>query len=349
MADELEPAVLMHGDDVPFSLGEWLSQLLAQFLGAANNGTPSRSYSDLAEDFRKWTNEPKVEPKPTPEPESDPESIFKPPSAPPVVVPDKKIVTIPQVLHDVAFRDVDTVLGYDVSHHQGSVDHVKFREAGYSIGICKATEGGVDKKGNGYVDPRFHENWKALKEAGLIHTAYHFARVSEKTSDGFKGIERDAVNEAKWFLMNYGDKIAPGMLPPVLDIEWDKRANAAGIKADDVLAFCIAFVQAVRDKLGVWPIVYTGPNFWRYKLKRSLALSKCPLWIVTSYKDNHIVTPKKEIPGWDWFMHQHSNSAKRPDDPKRGVDENYFRGPMADLRAMASIPEDAQGPKLRAA
>jgi hypothetical protein len=72
-----------------------------------------------------------------------------------------------------------------------------------------------------------------------------------------------------------------------------------------------------------------------------MQLSKCPLWIVTGYANNFEVTKKKEIPGWDWFLHQHTNKAKRPDAPGKGVDANYFRGSLRDLRAMAGISEHA--------
>jgi len=209
------------------------------------------------------------------------------------------------------------------------------------MGICKATEGGSTSSGKGFLDKRFKENWAAMEREGLIRTAYHFARVSRKASDGGKGIGHDAENEALWFLDAYGDEVKPGMLPPVLDIEWDRKATAANITADEVLEFCVAFVETVKSRLGVTPIVYTGPNFWRYRLKRSLKLAKCPLWIVAGYTNRFEVSKKKEIEGWDWFLHQHTNKAKRPDGGKGGIDANYFRGSLADLRRMAGIPDNA--------
>ena len=332
----------MHGDVVPtHSLGEWLARLaVGWWSGAASDGTPSRACDDLLEEFRDWTN-PKLPPT-----EDTPVEPLPLDSGP----------RIPSALFDNAFRsdlretlglDKEVVLAYDISKHNGNVDHAAFRDAGYTMGIAKATEGGRDKRGDGYADPKFAQNWKAMKEAGMIRTAYHFARVSEKTSDGYRGFERDGVNEAEWFLDNYGREILPGMLPPVLDIEWDKRATRAGVRGDEIIAFSVAFVQQIRDVLGVWPIVYTGPNFWKFRLKRTLRLSKCPLWIVTGYGNNFKVNRKKEIDGWDWFLHQHTNRAPRPDRKpgKGGVDANFFRGSLADIRAMASIPENAQ-PKV---
>jgi len=336
-ADVLDTDLVgMHGDVVPaYSAWEWLSRLFVRFLGPQNDAEPSLSTPELMEEFRDWTVERTTPPAP-----SDPDVT-------PVEAPS---FPISQALYDNAFRtdlrevlglDREVVLAYDVSVHQGAVDHRAFREAGYTMGICKATEGGSTSSGKGFLDKRFKENWAAMEREGLIRTAYHFARVSRKASDGGKGIGHDAENEALWFLDAYGDEVKPGMLPPVLDIEWDRKATAANITADEVLEFCVAFVETVKSSLGVTPIVYTGPNFWRYRLKRSLKLAKCPLWIVAGYTNRFEVSKKKEIEGWDWFLHQHTNKAKRPDGGKGGIDANYFRGSLADLRRMAGIPDNA--------
>lgn len=324
----------MHGDETPtYGVADWFSRVLlvalAWRLAPACRGLP---FDEMVGRYRADAN---------PQPWSGDET----PTDPVTVKPQE----IPAVLHGNAFRkdlketlglDREAVLGYDVSAHQGLVDHASFRDAGYMIGIAKATEGG-GHAGKGYVDKRFAENWLALEREGLVRTCYHFARASERSSAGSKGFEKDGENEALWLLEHYGSTVKPGMLPPVLDIEWDKRASAAKVRATDVEEFCVAFVNTVHVKLGVWPLVYTGPNFWKYRLRKSMALSDCPLWLVTGYPNTFEPSKKKQIPGWDWFLHQHTNKAKRPDVPGRTVDANYFRGSPADLRAMAGISEDA--------
>jgi lysozyme len=316
----------MHGDKVPvFSFADLIARILGLFSSDSPDDPPKgKVVKDLHEENAKWTNEPDA-PK----------------------VPRKEPVRLASKLWDTAFGSYKDLLGYDVAKHQGPVDHEKFED--YPFVFLKATEGGKDEKGEGYVDPRFAENKEKVIAAGKIWSAYHFARVSLKNSDGEEGFAEDGRNEAEWFLDHYGREILPGMMPPVLDIEWDKRADKAGVKAKDVVVFCEAFVQYIKDELGVWPIVYTGPNFWKYKLAKTMTLSQCPLWIVAGYKG---ITdqPSKEIPGWDWVIHQHSNSTVRPDGKPPGtsgkMDANYFRGSLADLRAMASIPEDAQKQEL---
>lgn len=251
--------------------------------------------------------------------------------------------TIPSALHRVAFGDYKQVLGTDVSTHQGPFDFEAYLDD-TPFTIIKSTEGGRDKDGNGYTDPRFEENKTKAIAAGKIWSAYHFARVSEKSFSNEAGVEKDGINEAQWLLDHYGREVKPGMLPPVLDIEWDKRATKAGITSKQVVAFCEAFVGTIKDELGIWPMVYTGPNFWKYRLRKTLVLSQCPLWIVSGYTGKYD-QPRKEIPGWDWVIHQYTNKRPRldgrPPGTSGGVDSNYFRGTMAELRAMASIPENA--------
>jgi len=311
----------MHGDKVPvFSFADFIARLLGLFSGNIPDGPPKgKTVPNLHKENAVWTNKPDA-PK----------------------VPRKEPVRLAPKLWDTAFGSYKALLGYDVANHQGSVDHEKFSE--YPFVFLKATEGGKDENGRGYVDPRFEENKEKCLAAGKIWSAYHFARVSLKNSDGERGFAADGRNEAEWLLDHYGREIQPGMLPPVLDIEWDKRADKAGVTPKEVVIFCEAFVQHIKDELGVWPIVYTGPNFWKYKLAKTMTLSQCPLWIVSGYKG---VTdePSKEIPGWEWVIHQHSNNTPRPDGKPPGtsglMDANFFRGSLADLRAMASIPESA--------
>jgi len=316
----------MHGDKVPvFSFMELVTRFLALFWSSASEEKPKgKATQDLHRENREWCNPPAQDP----EPEED-------------------VVRLHPKLWDNAFTERDVVLGYDVSSHQGPVDHEKFDD--YPFVIIKATEGGKSKDGEGFVDPRFEENKRKLLAAGKIWSAYHFARVSHKSFAGEEGIEADARNEAEWFLDHYGRKIEPGMLPPVLDIEWDKRATAAGVTSKKVVRFCEVFVEYIKDELGVWPIVYTGPNFWRFRLRKTLSLSQCPLWIVSGYTNKH-EEPAKEIPGWDWVIHQHTNKEPRPDGKPPGtsgrMDANFFRGSMADLRAMAYIPENAKKQEL---
>jgi lysozyme len=231
------------------------------------------------------------------------------------------------------------VHGPDVSHHQGMVDWSVIHGAGASFAFCKATEG------YGYRDSRFKENWAGMKEAGLIRGAYHFARanVSNPNASPAKrltSIRADAYREAKWFCETvYPNESmpAPGDLPLCLDIEWDSRCNAT---PSEIVAYCVEFTKVVEARTGRKPIVYTGPNFWKYKLDKSLELSDCHLWLVSGYKGKP-GSPRKVIYGWDWTFDQYTNRKPRPDRSEGFMDWNVFRGTLSDLADMAGIPCDA--------
>lgn len=62
------------------------------------------------------------------------------------------------------------IRGIDVSHWNGNIDFTKVKAAGYSFVIIKA--GGSDK--GFYKDPKFEENYKKAKAAGLSVGAYYF-------------------------------------------------------------------------------------------------------------------------------------------------------------------------------
>src|SRR2546423_7691789 len=60
--------------------------------------------------------------------------------------------------------------GIDVSHWNGSIDWSQVAASGERFVVMKATEG------TGYVDPTYSSNRQGALAAGLVVTAYHFAR-----------------------------------------------------------------------------------------------------------------------------------------------------------------------------
>lgn len=93
------------------------------------------------------------------------------------------------------------VRGIDVSRHQGDIDWKRVAADDVSFAIIKATEGGD------WVDPKFSENFREARAAGLKVGAYHFYRFN-----------RTGAEQAQNFI-----KTVPrnrDMLPPVIDIEF---------------------------------------------------------------------------------------------------------------------------------
>ena len=220
-------------------------------------------------------------------------------------------------------------IGVDVSKYQGDVKWSMVHGAGYEFAYIKASEG------KGYTDPKFKTNWLSAREAGMLVGAYHFARVSKSPT-----IEDDARAEAEWFAGLLGAQ--PGshvMLPPVLDIEWDKNADKV-IKGAEAIQWCLTFTQTVALLLGRTPTIYTGANFWKWRLLRTSKLAHLPLWQV------HYTSAKKptEIPNWPWTFWQWSYTQPLPGSGSTKVDANRFVGTPTELRKLADPSLEAREP-----
>lgn len=73
------------------------------------------------------------------------------------------------ILLNAWFVDESTsVIGADVSMHQGTIDMRRLKEQDIAFVFIKATEG------SGFQDVHFAENWANAQQAGLPCGAYHF-------------------------------------------------------------------------------------------------------------------------------------------------------------------------------
>jgi lysozyme len=212
---------------------------------------------------------------------------------------------------------VNAPRGIDVSHHNGVVDWAKVVEAGYSFAFVKATEGQT------WRDPRFVENWARARAAGVYVGAYHFAAIK----DGDLSVG-DAQAEARWFCQTVG-QLVEGHLPPVLDVE----TYVEGGSGRPLIAWVQAFLAEVEFRLGRTPVVYCGPNYWRWMLRQTAELRRYPLWQVqyTSATTPTVMT------GWDrWTFWQHTSKGRVPG-IEGNVDLNRYSGDEVSLMALAGI------------
>src|SRR5262249_59440912 len=125
--------------------------------------------------------------------------------ATPVAVVVPKAATTPTVPAAPGVKV--TLTGPDVSLNQPDVDWAQVAGAGHTFAIAKVTDGLRPPH------PKFDRGrWKAMKDAGLIPGAYHFARPQ-------KG--RDPRAEGAEFLarMNEVGGLQSGDLVPLLDVE----------------------------------------------------------------------------------------------------------------------------------
>lgn len=207
----------------------------------------------------------------------------------------------------------DEVQGIDVSHYQGAVDWQAVAGAGIAFAFAKATEG-VD-----WVDPQLAANWAGMQVAGLVRGAYHFFEPND-----------DAASQAQNFLANV--QLAPGDLPPVLDVE-----TTGGVSDAELWSGVATWLQLVEQATGRQPILYTAPGFWNSH-EPDLALTRYPLWLADYAAQPTL--PK----GWtSWLFWQHSQSGSVAG-VTGAVDLDLFSGTLAQLRELARGSSSAESP-----
>ncbi len=198
------------------------------------------------------------------------------------------------------------VHGIDVSYYQGyiywpAVKKMKVKDVNIDFAFIKATEGLTN------VDKQFSRNWQQSKSAGIVRGAYHFFIPG-------KSGKQQALNFIKKV------KLAPGDLPPVLDIEQLYRVNPAIMRAE-----ITEWLQTVEHAYGITPIIYTNVDFYSRYLSKGF--EDYPLWIA------HYFVEKKPRTKAEWVIWQHNDGGK-VNGIKTKVDFNVFKGDSVAFREM---------------
>ncbi|HMK07143.1 MAG TPA: GH25 family lysozyme [Flavobacterium sp.] len=149
--------------------------------------------------------------------------------------------------------------GIDISAWQGDeADFLNKKKDTLSFVICRATLGITVQ------DADFKSNWALIKKEGFIRGAYHFYYCSD-----------DPTAQAKNFF-SMVDSIAPGDLPPIVDIEdagLNGVTNVAKIQKD-----LLTFLGLLESHYGRTPMIYVGPYFGNQYLNDPV-FAKYPLWV----------------------------------------------------------------------
>lgn len=199
-----------------------------------------------------------------------------------------------------------TVSGIDVSYYQDDIAWKRVRRSGIRFAFIRASDG-LD-----HPDESFVKNWRGAKAAGVLRGAYQYFRP-----------DQDATAQADALIVALAKD--RGELPPVIDVETD-----GGKAAPELVAAVQAWIARVRDKLGVEPIVYTGPEFWREKAKGADITSQT-LW-VAHYTRNCPTVPS---PWSRWTFWQYTDNGRVPG-IEGAVDLDVFAGTPEDLQALAN-------------
>ncbi len=197
--------------------------------------------------------------------------------------------------------------GIDVSNWQASIDWTKVAAAGKAFAIIKASEG------TSYTDPYYATNHDGARAAGLRTGAYHFAQPDATPND--------AILEADHFVAVLG--LVKGDLIPALDLEVSGGLNVTALQA-----WVTSWLGEVTAKLGVRPMIYTSPNFWKNNMGDSSALAAAgykTLWIA------HwgVTSPTMPANGWGghgWTFWQYTSSGSVPGISTGRVDLDRYNG-----------------------
>jgi lysozyme len=195
------------------------------------------------------------------------------------------------------------ITGIDVSHHNGVIDWPGAAALGVTFAFAKATEGG-DPSHSSYTDETFATNWQAMLDAGVIRGAYHFIGLPLAATPRSQWND-DLHRQIDHFLETVGP-LAPGDLPPVLDLEngdspvgWrqliqsDRGAALAIVR--ELILYTTLQIQPAK------PIIYTG-SFWWSDLGDpdpvidNMPFGNYPLWFA-QYPKVHTPSPLPGSPG----------------------------------------------------
>ena len=200
------------------------------------------------------------------------------------------------------------VHGIDVSKYQGPIDWPTARASGVNFAFIKATEGG-DR-----LDSGFAGHWRGAREAGVMRGAYHFYYFCTP-----------AEVQARWFIANVPKE--RGMLPPVVDLEWNPQSPTCTYRPPPavVRAEARTFMDILERHYGQRPIIYTDPGF--FARNELIRFAGEEVWLRSTAAHP---TDRYGVSGWTFW--QYSATGLVPGIAGE-VDVNAFGGSPADWAA----------------
>jgi lysozyme len=199
-----------------------------------------------------------------------------------------------------------TLKGIDVSEHNATINWSKVKASGRSFAIARVSDG------VNHPDVQFAANWSGIKAQGLVRGAYQYFRPGQ-----------DPLAQADLMVSRIGT-LGPGDLPPVIDVE-----TADGYSGTTIVKNLRTWIDRVKLKTGVDPIIYAAQGFWD-TLPSTAQFAGSTLW-VANYGQTCPHLPKT----WgQWKFWQSSESGTVPG-VTGGIDLDVFNGTLAQLTALA--------------
>jgi len=199
--------------------------------------------------------------------------------------------------------------GIDVSWWNGDIDWRAVKASGVKFAWIKATEGGD------HLDPKFHENWRGAKAAGVPRGAYHFVWWC-----------RPGHEQVEWFKRNVPHE--RDALAPVLDVEFQHTSRNCRKKLSrhDVVQKMRLMLREMEHHYGRKPIIYVTVDFYA-EMMHPNEFADYPVWVRSTKFE-----PSVHYPGRRWAFWQYQSDGRIPG--IRGkTDRNVFYGTREQWRA----------------
>ena len=212
--------------------------------------------------------------------------------------------------------------GIDTSHYssislQQMQALVKSRRIYFNF--IKATEGATIK------DSAFTRLWDISRRSGLVCGAYHFFRPLS-----------DVGAQVTNFVKQYRLVSRAGVLPPVVDLEWAMVGNKdqwQQLPAARRVPLLKMFLSALEAELGVKPMIYTAPAFWKGLIGPEASaddnqfFSQYGLWVVDLKNTGHLPAPWTAAT----FVQNHFGESATTNDLYDRTDQDFFPGDLKDF------------------
>ena len=200
------------------------------------------------------------------------------------------------------------IRGIDISHYQQDIDWQKLRNANMdkdpvTFVIIKATEG------NTMIDEYFNDNFYQAWQNDFVRGAYHFLTP-----------DVSAAKQARFFLRQV--HLEKGDLPPILDIEDEKKWKSSGKTNQQIRQMALEWLQIVEQAYNTPPILYSSYKF-RHDILTDSVFNRYPFWMAHYYVEK----PREDI---SWTFWQHTDSGHLPG-INGLVDCNIFNGNKEEL------------------
>lgn len=186
-----------------------------------------------------------------------------------------------------------TMLGVDVSHHQGKINWQKVKSAGYDFAVLRIAYRGYGKTGSLNADRMFEQYYRDAKAAGLKIGVYFFAQAIN---------EEEAREEAEYVLSILdGRKLE---LPVVYDPEsiLDDEARTDDVSGAQFTANTQVFCATIKAG-GYAPMIYANMLWEAFELDLT-KLAGISVW----YADYE----KLPQTPYDFAMWQYTNEGNVP-------------------------------------